>query len=274
MGRHMSRPTSRYVYAANPHAAELERLRLLEARYDPVTRDRLRTAGPLAGARCLEVGAGAGSVARMLADLVGPTGLVVATDADPRFLRNIEVDNIEVWEHDILADDLEPAAFDLVHCRALLRHLPEPERALARMATALRPGGWLLVEDADFTPFGAADPDHPLAATLDRVAGAFLNQPAGAMELNFGARLPGLVEGLGLVEGGAEALSFVRHGGSPESRFMAHSTQPARQHLLERGVTAAELDAVMAALADPSFAFIDSLNVGAWGRRPVPPYLG
>jgi SAM-dependent methyltransferase len=270
----MSAPTSRYVYATNPHDLELERLRLLEARYDPVTRDRLRVVGPLTGARCLEVGAGAGSVARMLAALVGPTGLVVATDADPRFLRDVQEENIEVWEHDILNDDLEAAAFDVVHCRALLRHLPRPERVLARMAAALRPGGWLLVEDADFTSFAAADPDHPLAATFDRLTRATVGQIVGEMDVNLGARLPALVDGLGLVECGAEALSFLRQGGSAESRFIAQSSGPARARLLQRGVTAAEFDAVLAAMDDPSFSFVDSLNVAAWGRRPVPPYLG
>lgn len=271
----MSAPTSRYVYANNAHDAELERLRLLEARYDAVTRDRLRIAGPLTGARCLEVGAGAGSVARMLARLVGPTGLVVATDADPRFLREVDEDNIEVREHDVLADDLEAASFDLVHCRALLRHLPAPGRALARMVGALRPGGWLLVEDADFTSFGAADPEHPLAATFDRLTRAMLDHIAvDFMEPYFGARLPQLVDGLGLIERGDEALSFVRQGGSPEARFIAYSGEPARSGLLKLGVAPAELDAVLVAMDDPSFTFVDSLNVAAWGRRPLPPYLG
>jgi hypothetical protein len=52
-----------YAHAATPFEAERERLRLLEARYDDITRDRLALAGDLSGLRCLEVGAGAGSVA-------------------------------------------------------------------------------------------------------------------------------------------------------------------------------------------------------------------
>jgi trans-aconitate methyltransferase len=39
--------------------------------------------------------------------------------------------------------------FDLVHARLVLVHVPDRARALATMVAALRPGGWLLVEDAD-----------------------------------------------------------------------------------------------------------------------------
>jgi chemotaxis methyl-accepting protein methylase len=71
---------------------------------------------------------------------------VVATDIDPRFLDRIRSTNLETRKHDILRDDLEVGHYDLVHCRKLLQHLPEPEKALKRMADALRRGGWLLIE--------------------------------------------------------------------------------------------------------------------------------
>jgi SAM-dependent methyltransferase len=72
----------------------------------------------------------------------------VATDADPRFLADVTSAGVEVRRHDIRADPLEPALYDLVHCRALLCHLPDPARALGVMAAVVQPSGWLLVEDA------------------------------------------------------------------------------------------------------------------------------
>lgn len=72
-----------YVHAETPYGGELERLRLLEQRYDAVTIGRLRRLGPLTGGRCLEVGAGAGSIARFLAEQAGPDGSLVAADIDP-----------------------------------------------------------------------------------------------------------------------------------------------------------------------------------------------
>ena len=74
-----------YIHAASGYDEELARLRLLQERYDARTFGRLTALGSLAGAVCLEVGAGAGSVARWLAVQAGSSGRVVATDADPRF---------------------------------------------------------------------------------------------------------------------------------------------------------------------------------------------
>jgi SAM-dependent methyltransferase len=189
-----------YIHADADFDSERRRLALLEARYDEGTIRRLGMLGSLGGARCLEVGAGAGSVAHWLAGRVGPAGHVVATDIDPRFLDDLDAPNIEVRRHDILHDDIETSHYDLVHCRALLLHLPDPERALQRMAAALCPGGALLVEDADFVSMAAADPGHPMSAVFDRVIAEALGRLGLERHLDpwFGRRLPGVVAGLGL----------------------------------------------------------------------------
>jgi 2-polyprenyl-3-methyl-5-hydroxy-6-metoxy-1,4-benzoquinol methylase len=97
--------------------------------------------GLTSGWQCLELGAGAGSIACWLAARVGPSGQVVATDIDPRFLQDLKLPNLEVRRHDIRTDALEREAYDLVHCRNLLVHLPDPEQMARRMVAALRPGG-------------------------------------------------------------------------------------------------------------------------------------
>jgi predicted O-methyltransferase YrrM len=113
--------TDSYVHANAAFDDELARLHLLEARYDARTFRRLSMFGPLAGARCLEVGAGTGSVARWLAAQAGPSGQIVATDTNPRFLADAEKAGVEVRRHDILADPLEPGRYDLAHEAELLR---------------------------------------------------------------------------------------------------------------------------------------------------------
>ena len=127
---------------------ERRRLALIERCYDPATTSRLEELGVGAGWQCLEAGAGGGSIARWLRDRVNPGGRVVALDLDIRFVENER--GIEARRCDILAAELEADTYDLVHCRALLHHLPGKQlAALRRMAAALRfrPGGVLLEEE-------------------------------------------------------------------------------------------------------------------------------
>jgi len=122
---------------------ELERLTAIEALYDRYTTWCLADLGVTDGWRCLEVGFGAGSVALWLAGQVGSTGHVVATDLDPRFLDGHGLANLEVRKHDLVADPLEEAVFDLAHARTVLEWIPDSQGALERMVSAVRPAaGW------------------------------------------------------------------------------------------------------------------------------------
>ena len=56
---------------------------------------------------------------------------------------------VEVRRHDVGADEPPAEAFDLVHARLVLVHVTGRDRALRSMVECLRPGGWLLLEDAD-----------------------------------------------------------------------------------------------------------------------------
>jgi ubiquinone/menaquinone biosynthesis C-methylase UbiE len=119
------------------------------ALFDSGTIRHLEDRGIRPGWQCLEVGGGGGSIAAWLAARVGPTGHVLVTDIDPRFLEPLDAPNVEVRRHDIVTDPLPEAAFDLIHARAVLIHLPERERVLARLVSALKPGGWLVDEELD-----------------------------------------------------------------------------------------------------------------------------
>ena len=207
---------SRYFASGVEFASERERLALLESFRDPHTFELLGRFDVREGWRCLEVGAGAGSVVRWLAKRAGSTGRVVAVDIDTRFVEALELANVEIRRHDILADALEAAQYDLVHCRSLLLHLPEPRRALDNMRVALRPGGWLVVEDLDYTPFGSAMREHSLADTFDRTVRASfeLLRHAGVMDLHFGRRLPGLLGDLDLTDVGHDCSRTPTSSGS------------------------------------------------------------
>ncbi|MDT5255695.1 MAG: hypothetical protein QOD10_775 [Mycobacterium sp.] len=138
-----------YMMSGAETDSESTRLRNIQQASDSFTIKHLEATGIGQGWRCLEIGAGGGSIAGWLGDRVGATGSVVATDVDLRRLGDLGAP-VEVRRHDIAREGLESAAYDLVHCRLVLQHLTEPVVALQKMATAVAPGGWLVIEEGDF----------------------------------------------------------------------------------------------------------------------------
>ncbi len=140
-----------YVFAnAAPQAAA--RLRALADIFDPGTVRHLEARGVDNGWSCLEVGGGLGTMTRWLANRVGQYGQVLTTDIDTCHLDSMHLPNVEVRRHDIVSDALPEAAFDLACTRLVLEHVSEPDRALARMVRAVKPGGWVVVEDFEMWP--------------------------------------------------------------------------------------------------------------------------
>jgi SAM-dependent methyltransferase len=260
-----------YFAKNSPDVFERERLGLLTRLADPITTRRLLTLEVERGWNCLEVGAGDGSVARWLADRVGPEGRVVATDLDPRFLVEHDLPNLEVRRHDLVRDDLEAGGYDLVHCRFVLMHLSDPVRPLWQLAEAVRPGGWLLVEEMDLGSFGAADPGHPRAVGFNRRMQALhaALQDLGILHPWFGRRLPALVETVAGREVGHDGVTLIGRGGDPLARNRRMHTQLLRDRLVAAGVLEeADFDELDRAYDDPSFWFVGFTSVGAWGRFP------
>ena len=128
-------------------APERRRLTLQEQSLDPMTFDHLERIGVQPGWRCLEVGAGAGSVVSWLAGRVGASGKVVALDIDTKLIDHLDGPVVEVRTQDLMTADLSEG-FDLVHCRLVLGHLPEKDKALHRLHAAVLPGGWMCAEEA------------------------------------------------------------------------------------------------------------------------------
>ncbi|HVW39911.1 MAG TPA: methyltransferase domain-containing protein [Amycolatopsis sp.] len=180
---------------------ERDRLDTMARAWDPGTLRLVADLGIGAGQRCLEAGAGAGSVARALAEVVGAEGYVLAVDADTRFLDGL-APQVEVLTADLMTDDLPRAAFDLVHARLLVAHLHPHGDALARLAAAVAPGGWLLVEEVDWTYGDRVEPPEPVHTKMIAALADIMG--AGGFDATYGARLLGDVAALGLTEVAAE----------------------------------------------------------------------
>jgi len=106
-----------------------------------------------AGWRCVDVGAGAGDVSVALAELVGDTGRIYAVDRDPRARDVVAAAAAAAGNAQVIAitqageELLLPEPVDLAFCRFLLMHVDSPALVLARMAAAVRPGGFVVAQE-------------------------------------------------------------------------------------------------------------------------------
>ncbi|WP_434448418.1 class I SAM-dependent methyltransferase [Lentzea sp. E54] len=230
---------------------------------DAGTFARVEQLGIADGWRCLEVGGGGGSVATWLADVVAPSGHVTVTDIDVSRLE--ERDNITVLEHDVVSNILPGNAFDLVHARVVLFHLPARDAVLRKLRDSLRPGGWLVLEEFDCLPLEvlAAAPDD--AKLIMRVKNALLTllDQAGA-ELAWGARIERalLDAGLNDVSGSREVQEW--EGGSAGCRLLATTARKVRAKL---PLSDDEFDRYLRLMASPETVVSSYAICGAQGRR-------
>lgn len=267
-GAHVN--TNRYILD-QAWQRERERLKILGALSDPFTIRHLEALGVRSGWRCAEVGAGAGSIARWLAERVGDTGQIVATDLDTRFLDDLDDlnrPNVEIRRHDIVAEPLEADSYDLIHTRYLLMHLPERGRALDHLVRAVRPGGWLLVEDGDFRNYQRSyPPSAPVEATG---AAIFKLLERGGADPQYGFKLlPALADG-GLINLGVSATQGILSCGSEKVGVFTLLLAHLQNALVSTGLaTANEVEAAIEFLQTPSATTVyGTILVSAWGQRP------
>ena len=257
----------RYATANAESGAERARLELLQELNDAATIRRLDAIGVQPGWRCVEIGAGAGSIARALAERCGPRGLVVAMDRDPRFLDDFPGPGREVATHDIMDGPVHPGGFDLAHCRAVLAHVDDLAIACRHVVESVRPGGWILCEEPDYGPMEACDPEHPHARDL--AAFRSIMTHGGRMDGHAGRNVFRALRDLGLGEVEADSHGAIAIGGTLRARFRRDSLEIVRSLVLASGAFSEErFERMLAAFDDPTFAYIDNAWIATRGRVP------
>jgi SAM-dependent methyltransferase len=250
----------------NPAAAG--RFTALSALFDPVTAAHLDRLGVRPGWRCWEVGAGGPSVPRLLAERVGPTGLVLATDIDTRWIGD-PGPPVRVLRHDVARDDPPAEGFDLVHARLVLSHLTRRDQALAQLVRALRPGGVLLIEDFDVAlqPMARLDPHHPEHHRANKIRAGFRDLLARrGVDLRYGRALPRLLAEHGLTDVAADAYQAIALP-AVDALEIANVTQTGDQLVADGHATEQDIHAHLAALGAGVGLAVPPL-VSAWGRKP------
>ncbi|WP_437675758.1 class I SAM-dependent methyltransferase [Sorangium sp. So ce131] len=260
---------SAYTFSGAERERELERLRRIEDVADPASWHLLKASGMGPGWSCLEVGAGAGSIAAWMAERVGSEGEVVAIDLDAGFLDATQLPGVRIIEGDIRELNLHAARFDVVHARYVLVHSPDYEALLDAMVAALKPGGRLVVEEPDFTAAkGASGADIEAFERVNRSIVAMFE--AGGKDPGIGLRLPALLTARGLALELVETEVPLCHGGHALAEIMSLSAVQLRDKYLATGLVSEEdLAGYARFAADPRAWGIYYGAVGVVARQPA-----
>lgn len=265
----MSQPD--YVFTSAEDQRELTRLQAIEREFDPASCRRLYATGLTTGWRCLEVGPGAGSLMQWMGERVGPAGLVMALDLSTKFLTAQRPAHIEVQQGDIRTAAFLPGSFDLVHARYVLIHLPDYEIALSRMLAALKPGGWIVLEEPDFSAArGIVGTAAQLAAMQHINQAIHRMYESRGMDYALGFTLLPLLQARGLLDLSMENDAPVSAGGSGLAAIMAMSAEQLRDKYLATGIVSeADLQGYRHMAEDSRSRAVYYATVGAAGRKKV-----
>lgn len=190
----------RYRYLLGDSRREAARLRAQSRLWDPVSAALFDRVGVRPGWKVLEIGPGQGSLHLDLRRRVkGPVDWVERSSVFASKLRALcDRDGRgpgRSWVCDLRDAALPRGHYDLVFARWVFLFLPEPEAHLRQLATALRPGGILAIEDyhRETMSLVPRPPEWSDFAAADK---AFFASEGG--DASIGGRLPGMYRKAGL----------------------------------------------------------------------------
>jgi ubiquinone/menaquinone biosynthesis C-methylase UbiE len=260
---------------------ELERLRVQAKLIDPITRQFLIEAGIAPGMRILDVGSGAGDVALLAANLVGPAGQVVGVDRSAVALGTARsraekqsLTNVTFYESELSAIAFDQP-FDAAVGRYVLCFQPDPVSTLRIVVKQVRPGGIILFHEPDRGQMRSVPPVPTYERAYQWVSETYRRTGA---DTSIGTKLYSKFLAAGLaaptmrlhaVIGGATALDEV-HLDADQALVLAADIE--RLGL----ATASELEAetlverITQEMAANQSVIIGRAEIGAWSRVSLP----
>lgn len=256
-----------YIFDEQQADPELLRLKLIEVAFDPDSIQRLNQVQIKKNASCLEIGPGAGSIFSWLGEQVGPEGRVLGIDKNTKHLAHFTEVPYEVIQGNFAEMTFENP-FDLVHCRYVLIHNPEEAQLIPKIKAILKPGGYVVLEEPDFT------------------SALFLNDPADLPQRHVNTAISEMFIDLGLnpayglslpqklVQNGFEILDVqsklhLAPGGSPVAKVMRKSTEALAEKYIDTGkANAFDIKQYIANTEDEQYWSIYYSTISVIAKRP------
>ncbi len=254
-----------------------ERLRLMSRVLQRTTGALLDRVALADGMHCLDVGCGAGDVTVEIARRIAPRGIVIGIDLDAVKLglarehaMQSDVASVASFMIGDIRRDLPSGPFDLIYARFVLSHLNHPEKLIDTFHRHLRPGGRLVLEDADFSSYFA----YPECAAFDahrELLTSAMRRRGGDPEI--GRRLPLMLNDAGFDAVGVEVVQPM--GLEGEVKLLAPlTTENMIDSLVREGLESQmTIDRIVTDLyafaRDPRTLMGVPRIVQAWGARPA-----
>jgi len=229
------------------------------------------------GRRVLDIGCGPIGILNLLSERVGPQGVVVGLEREPRFAEMARAEiakrglrNVEIVQADALSSGLEKNSFELVHERLVMINVSAREQLLSEMISLTRPGGTVILEDIDNVSW-LCHPAHPSWDVLRDTFHIVFHANGGNGFI--GRALPGMLRAGGVqnvqvnidvdtpVPGDYRRTHLVSLIDSLRDKVVALG-------LLDEKKLADHRAALMQHLEKPDTVVIDKLFVQAWGQKP------
>ena len=260
-----------YLLADQP--SELERLQLQSRVWEPSGRRLLNEIGEGRGARVLDTGCGAIGWLRLLSEWVGPEGEVVGTDIDDamldaarQFVDTEGLGNVVLTKDDLFASRLESSSFDLVHARFQIAPLGRGPDQMATHVRLLRPGGTVVLEEWDASPWRLNPPAPALERLIELIGEAFVDSGG---DMYAGRELLELLRSVD-IDGNVRAEIVALPPGHPYLRVPLQFATALEQRLLTL-VTADALEQLRqdgeAELKEPGRWGTTFMLLQCWGQR-------
>lgn len=264
-------------YVLGGSEAERARLRAQALEHDSTARWLLQEVGVRPGWTVLDIGCGPVGILAVLAEMVGPAGVVVGLEREDRFVEMARADvarnainNVTIVQGDALSTGLEHDSFDLVHERLVLVNVPERSELVAEMVALTRPGGVVALEDIDNVSWLCEPPHESWTVLLGVFHQTFRS---GGGDPFVGRRLPTLLTEAGVVDVQLHVHAAVPQPGEYRRTHLLALIESIRDKAIALGVISeAELEhhraALLDHLGDSTTVVVDKLLFQCWGRKP------
>ena len=171
-----------------------------------------------------------------LGEMVGSEGRVVGVEMNSRFLQAHTLPSIEILEGDIREVEFDGKRFDLIHSRYVLLHISNYQFVLGKLLSLLKPGGWLVLEEPDFSAArpisGPQDGCHSVEKMNRAICQMYRKL---GIDYSMGLKLPHALQSFGLGQIRTENDTAPARGGSGIARMMRMSAEQLRDKYIATG---------------------------------------